>query len=327
VVCFGTALTISHTLRGKFGESIVYSFAQLKSGLQHPELVLRELNRYYYSRLGTRRFNVHGIDVFEADWDNLILLDACRYDAFEQNHSLSGQLEIRESRASETVGFLESNFGGRDLSDTVYVTANPQLYRHRETIKPNLHEVLHVWDQDGWDDKLGTVLPETTTEYAINAANKFDNKRLVIHYIQPHYPFLTRDVTFDKGHLESEDGGANLWYQKLYGELDVETDELWGLYVDSLKKTLPHVQRLLESLNGRSVVTADHGNMFGERSFPIPIREWGHPHTTFTEELVNIPWLVVESDERRTIVAEENLTSTPVDSNVIDRLQQLGYQS
>lgn len=305
----------------------MYRLSQLKSGLEHPKLIFRELNRYYFTRLKTNQFNRKGVDIFDEDWDNLLLLDACRYDIFEEMHSFQGRLECRTSQASETVGFLKSNFDGRDLRDTVYVTANPQLYRHRDSIESNLHKVIHVWGKDGWDGELGTVRPETTTKYAIQAAQHYDDKRIIVHYIQPHYPFLTTDVTFDKGHLESDEDEPNLWYRKMYGELDIGADELWNLYANTLERTLPHVERLLKSLHGKSIVTADHGNMFGERSFPIPIREWGHPHTTFTEELVEVPWLVVEDNERREIVAEKTIVSSDVSSDVSDRLQQLGYRS
>lgn len=307
----------------------MYDLSQLKSGMRHPNLILREFNRYYHLRLYTRRFNTAGVDVIEEDWDNLLILDACRYDAFASESSLPGELERKRSGASETVGFLKYNFRDRDLHDTVYVTANPQLARHWDDIRPEFHNVVNVWEDDGWDDELGTVRPQTTTEYAMQVANEYPHKRIIVHYIQPHYPFLDPESTFDKGHLEddqSEEG--NLWYRKMWGELDVSAERLWELYIATLRKTLPHVEDLMESLSGRTVVTADHGNMFGERSFPIPIREWGHPHSTFTDELVTVPWLIDDRGERRSISAEEPVTRdrTSVDEDVASRLDDLGYK-
>lgn len=306
----------------------MYRLDQLLSGVKHPSLVLRELNRYYFLRFRMRQFNDAGVDIFTEDWDTLVILDACRYDVFRDQNSIAGRLESRESKASETVGFLKANFDGRDLRDTVYVTANPQLYRFRSEIETTLHDIVHVWRDDGWDDTLGTVRPEKTTEYALNAAESYPAKRLIVHYIQPHYPFLDTNTEFDKGHLEREDDEPNLWYRKLWGELDVDRETLWRLYVDNLEATLPQVQRLLDGITGRTIVTADHGNMFGERSFPIPIREWGHPHSTFTEELVHVPWLVIDDGPRRSITADEPRTeSRAVDADVSDRLNQLGYIS
>lgn len=304
----------------------MYRLSQIVNGLRHPNLILREVNRYYYLRLYTRQFNAGGVDVFAEDWDNLVILDACRHDVFEAESTLAGTLEARESKASETVGFLKANFSGRDLRDTIYVTSNPQLYRFRDEIDVNLHDVINVWQDEGWNDALGTVRPETTTEYAIEASEQYPDKRIVVHYIQPHYPFLQTEVDFDKGHLEIDDpNDPNLWYKKMWGELLVSGDTLWQLYVDNLRQTLPHVETLLDSLQGKSVVTSDHGNMFGERSFPIPIREWGHPHSTFTEELVKVPWLVVSDGERRDVVAGDAQTHRDVDVDVEERLRNLGY--
>ncbi|WP_049892013.1 hypothetical protein [Haloquadratum walsbyi] len=96
-------------------------------------------------------------------------------------------LSSRVSRGSSTVEWLKANFDGRDLRDTVYITANPQLERNRSTWDINLHEIITVWLDEGWDDQIGTVRAETMTDAAIETAGQFPNKRLVVHYIQPHY--------------------------------------------------------------------------------------------------------------------------------------------
>ncbi len=52
--------------------------------------------------------------IFSEPWDNLIILDACRYDVFEEvfkKRNMKGKLEYRISRGSWTVEFLLENFG------------------------------------------------------------------------------------------------------------------------------------------------------------------------------------------------------------------------
>lgn len=305
----------------------MYNPSQLKRGLLHPSLIFREINRYYYSKCNSNGFNKQGIDIFERDWDNLFLLDACRYDVFKEIYSLPGRLEACQSKASATVGFLEANFSNRDLTDTVYVTANPQLFRFRDKFNFNLHKVINVWEEDGWDDEVGTVFPETMTEYASKAAEKYPNKRLLVHYIQPHYPFIESGTEFDKGHLENDDlEDPNFWYDFMYGRNNTSKDKLWKAYVDNLRYALPHVETLLNAISGKTIITSDHGNMFGERSFPLPVREWGHPHGIYTEELVKVPWLVIESESRREITSEESKESQDdIDADVTSRLRELGY--
>lgn len=299
---------------------------RLHRAFDNPILFLRQINRLYHQRFGRRGHNTNGVDVFAEDWDTLAILDACRYDMFARCSNLPGRLERRQSKGSATAEFLTANFDGRDLRDTVYVTANPQLYRNRESIAVDFHDVIHVWREEGWDEEYGTVLPETVTEYALRAADEYPNKRLVVHYMQPHYPFIGSETDFDKGHLTGA-RQENVWNQLLLGTLTAEREDVWSIYEANLERALPHAETLLENLDGRTVVTADHGNMVGERAFPLPIREWGHPRGIYTTELVSVPWLVHESGPRREIRAggAESQSKQVTDEVVADRLRQLGY--
>lgn len=305
----------------------MYSLSQLRRGIRNPRLVLREANRLYYSQARTRPFNTEGVDIFGEDWDNLLILDACRYDMFEEYADLDGRLESRISRSSSTQEFLNANFRDRKLLDTVYVTANPQFYRHQDWLKTTFHEIRHIWQEDGWDEQYRTVLPETTTDYALQAASDHPEKRLIVHYIQPHYPFLTDDGgTYRDDEIFLKPDKTGFWERVMTGDLNVTQSEVWDAYVRTLQRALPAVERLIAGLDGKTVVTSDHGNMVGERASPIPIKEWGHPRGVYTEELVKVPWLVIESGERKEIVAEEPIAGHDLTSDVVeDRLQDLGY--
>lgn len=160
----------------------------VRSVLSNPRLLGRGVNRLYY-RATRGRFNQDGVDVCDAGWDNLVLLDACRYDLFESTDGLPGALEKRQSKASNTIGFLNANVANRDLRDTVYVTANPQFRKIEDELDTEFHAVVDLWDH-GWDEAMNTVLPETVTESAIEVAEQYPNKRLFVHYDQPHVPFI-----------------------------------------------------------------------------------------------------------------------------------------
>lgn len=306
----------------------VFSPERIRRGLSSPNLFLREVNRLYYRRGYTRPYNTDGIDLFGEDWDNLLILDACRYDMFAEQSTLSGRLESRRSRGSSTREFLKANVAGKELHDTVYVTANPQFYRLRDWLDASFHAVDHVWKTDGWDEAHRTVLPETTTAHALSAAESYPNKRLLVHYIQPHYPFIVEgDQPFDDDQAFLKPGTAGSWAQLMTGDLDASADDIWPAYRANLDRTLPHVEQLLDGLDGKSVVTADHGNMVGERASPLPICEWGHPHGIYTDELVNVPWHVVDG-ERRTIETESPVEhrNDTADDVVAERLADLGYR-
>lgn len=272
--------------------SLSRTLERVKRGLETPHLALRELNKYYYRMRGP---DEDAVDMLEADWDNLIILDACRYDTFAERADLPGELESRTTRSSSTIDFMHRYVDGADLRDTVYVTANPQLHRQgQKGVDADIHEVVDLTQADYWDDEFRTVRPETVADATLEAHREHPDKRLMVHYIQPHYPFIgeTGREHFD---LDSLD----FWNRVVSGEIDVSDEVLLEAYEENLDLALPSVERLLEELDGKSVVTADHGQMFGERASPIPMRDYGHPTELFTPELVTVPWHVHRSGDRR----------------------------
>lgn len=298
-----------------------------KLGIGNPALLGRKLSQTYNHLRTDVDYNPDGIDVFKQDWDSLILLDACRYDLFAEHADFPGELRMVTSRGSATPEFLRGNFHGRRLTDTVYVTANPMLYRHSDKVDVTLHDVIDLWAGDTWDDEQGTVLPEVVATEAKRAQERYPNKRLLVHFMQPHYPFLGSDLGFGTGHVGPE-SPENLtpWMQVMAGRVDLTHEELWESYEENLLRTLPHVHELVESLAGKTVITSDHGNMFGERSAPIPIREWGHPSSIWIDELVRVPWIEIPATERKEINEEPNVSGHTESEAVIERLESLGYR-
>lgn len=134
------------------------------------------------------------IDVMGEEWDHLIVLDGCRYDFFSEacwSH-FEGDLEKVISPGSNTVEWRDNSFPGR-YDDVVYVSANPYI-NSRVAVrgfnsKGHFHDVVDVWDW-GWDGELGTVHPETVNEAALESMEKNPGKRLIIHYLQPHCPYV-----------------------------------------------------------------------------------------------------------------------------------------
>jgi hypothetical protein len=155
--------------------------------LRNPTVVFRQFNKYW-NQFQTGEFNPDGIDVFNEDWDNLFLLDACRYDLFDETADLPGDLSAVKSKGTDTIQFLKANLTGRELLDTVYVTANPQFHKIRHELDCEFHAVIDCWQED-WDDAVQTVLPETTASAALEAATEYPEKRLFVHFNQPHVPF------------------------------------------------------------------------------------------------------------------------------------------
>lgn len=302
-------------------------------GWWHSRFLRHIVGRYY------ERFSPSGVPVVEHDWDNLILLDGCRYDLFRdvyEEYDLSGDLDKRRSSNSATRGFLNDNFSNETFHDTVYVTANAWV--DVELDSDSFYEVIHVW-KDGWDNNLGTVPPETMAQVTLDAADAYPNKRIISHLLQPHTPFIgnirVNDPSDRVSHLresvlgnELQDGTKGAFKQLKDG--DISRDEAWQAYRSNLERAVPSVVELLDGLSGRTLVTADHGEAFGEWAKPFPVKLYGHPaQNLYVPALTDVPALVVDNGSRREIIIEsrnaEPKEPEGTEEVAMDRLQQLGY--
>lgn len=288
----------------------------------------RRINAPLANRL-TR--NSTGIQVTDEDWDNLIVLDACRADLFEDVLGEEPFDEYRRvtSKASATSEWTKKNFAGRELGDIVYVSGNPYTSKFAAN---SFRELIEVWRTE-FNTELGTVLPEPLIKAAVRAVDRYPRKRLITHFMQPHHPFITRpDVRFDGWSAVDEDGDIVVnhntqmtpWTALEKGLIDRDT--VWSAYRENLETVIEDVLAFAKKLPGRTVITSDHGNAFGERLRPIPIRVYGHPANANTKSLKTVPWAVLDDGERRAIVDDGVTLESKVDSEVMsERLKSLGY--
>jgi len=262
------------------------------------------------------------IDVMDESWDVLIVLDACRADLFEEvaNMDEYDSYEVRESAGSATRQWTKANFSGQARTDTIYVTGNPVVSRWVGTA---FYKFVEVW-RDAFDPELGTVPAQPVTEAAIEAYGSNPEKRLIVHYLQPHYPFVkdpdlrfTRFEGTDELEVsEARTGASDVW-EAVALDL-VGSKEAWNAYGRNLEYVLEEIKPLLEAVSGRVVITSDHGNAIGERARPIPMKLYGHPTGIRHPVLRDVPWAVIEGQMR----PEER---EDLESGVENKLQQLGY--
>ncbi|MFC6765367.1 hypothetical protein [Natrinema soli] len=289
-----------------------YTAEEVIKGLRNPHVAFRELNRRYYS--SKKSYYSEGIDILEQDWDNLIILDACRYDIFEKYaDTLPGNLSVVQSRAGTTEEFLRGNFQDAGLNDTICLTTNAWYEKLRDDLNAGFHQLEYR--------EYNT--PQKLADDALELEKSHKDKRFIIHFLPPHTPYV--GPTADK-HLppyEDQHGILSDFYQN-----DVSEETIQKAYRENIERVLPEVKRLVGSFTGKTVVTADHGELLGDRIGPIPIREWGHYKNLYVSELIKVPWLVVESDTRKDIVAEEtnDRQDGRLSETVDDRLEKLGYK-
>ncbi|WP_096393415.1 hypothetical protein [Halorubrum trapanicum] len=282
----------------------------------------------------------------EMDWDNLIVLDACRYDEFSRLFDMDTPVNSRVTFGSSTPEFLQRNFLDRELFNTVYLTANPKslkLERGDYGSDPIFHALIPVLDD--WNEEYHTVMPKTMTERALSIEEDFPQKRLLIHFVQPHLPYIGDTARSIQRELDIAIGGWEFdWrdYTEERSSIDVDritfegitrdefpltVEDYLQMYRESLSITLSHVAELVEGLSGKTVITADHGEMFGERIFPLGKRIYGHPPGLRTDELCIVPHVEFDGTDRKQIRAEAPIERDSYDEELIEhRLTALGYQ-
>lgn len=301
-------------------DTMKYGLSSFKTLVMRPNLATKEINRLYYSKFGKHEYNPSGINIFEEDWDNMIILDSCRFDTFERIHDLPGKLESRISRGSMSKEFVKGNFSNRKLHDVVYVTCNAWFAKLYHEINTEVHDFIPI------EKKYHPEKSERLNKRAKEIANKYQNKRILIHHMLPHLPFIGSTA---KEHFPDPDDQRNNLYSDMFENNSHITDkQLRQAYKENLKIILPFVKELLEQLSGKTVVTADHGEMLGDRASPLPHKDYGHPTKLWCPQLVKVPWLIHKSGKKRNIVPEppkeDNLKGIESD-RVKQALRDMGY--
>jgi len=298
----------------------------VRGGVSHLPSILRE----YGVAGGMKRFcglsywrlahNVEGRSIFSEDWDVCIILDACRADELRRQKNgfeWLNHVETFPSLASCTYHWMPRTFSDGRFEDTVYVCSNPFS---QEFLKSDDFQILdEVWKY-AWDDQKGTVLPRPVTDRAIQHGRETNFDRMVVHYLQPHVPFLVGNSNkLDKANFElGRDGCEDDWTRVTRGDLDRET--AIENYRVTLSTVLNEVDTLVSNIDAEDVViTADHGEAFGEWGL------YGHPFGVNLPCLTAVPWVETRATDQRT----HNPDEYDREAQVLDRdkqLQSLGYK-
>ncbi|WP_254840505.1 hypothetical protein [Natronomonas marina] len=289
---------------------------------KNPKKIARELNRIGHTRGYLRNCHPKSINIIEEDWDNLIILDACRYDKFKKINDINANCTYKYSNSSTTRDFIRNNFFGKKMLDTVYIGANSWYLKLKGQINSEIYKFVNLQgdsrDIDYAFDDLKVANPSTVTRYAKQNSNKHPQKRLIIHYLQPHHPFL--------GETGKQLNQTSSSISTVMSDSSVSRNTLMNAYEENLSIVLEEVKNLLSFLQGKTVVTADHGEMLGERHDYIPLRDYGHHSHIFNKPTIKIPWLKINNGARKEITSAGcSMNEGYDDKEIKSNLKDLGY--
>jgi hypothetical protein len=267
------------------------------------------------------RFVNSGTPIYEKEWDVLIVLDACRADLFAEvadEYDYVESVETTTSVGSRSNEWMRENFASEfdeQISETALITGNPFS---ESVVDPSRFKLFdEVWKY-AWDDDLGTIPPEPITDRAIDVGRELRPEKMILHYMQPHFPFIPCQEMDSGINLDNfgEVTQKDIWSVLERGKYNHR--EVWEAYRLNLRYILDHIQTLLENLDyGRVVITADHGNALGEFGF------YGHPEGIPLKCLREVPWSSVRA--RDTGNYEPDTKPGCGNSDVAQKLESLGY--
>lgn len=282
-----------------------------------------------------------GTNIFSRDWDVLVILDTCRVDALREVAPEYNWLppidsiDKMRSVGSATVEWIASTFVEQyreEVGETVYITGNAQpqkVLRDREfpeqhegvwaptnwqTVEEDaLQDVVHAWKY-ARKDMAGGMHPALLTDIAVEEHRDQQPERMIVHYSPPHHPYPYNAIREGR---EMTDTEADPFGYLLNGG-DRET--VWELYMDTLRYVLPYVHRLLSAVDApAAVISADHGDAFGEWGF------YSHPFASFVPQVRNVPWAELSMPGESSYEPKFDRNSTEPKRKAKEQLKVLGY--
>ena len=289
--------------------------------------VLSHIYKYFRVRLAYSKLRLHllhklafefkygsGIYVTEEDWDNLIILDACRYDIFEKYSRFAGASTTRViSQGCWSFEWQKNNFVGKSLHDTIYITANH--YSERIPNETFFKTVNSLMSDDG-------IHPSVVNRLAKRAHKQHPDKKLIVHFMQPHTPHYSKYTSNQQ---------TDIWELYLNGE--ISKSQLVDSYVQNLHFVEDHVEDLLNNLEGKTIITSDHGENLGEIGFnhamwtgDFGLNKPLLGHGFQTPECRFVPWCELDFNSRRQTTSSQPITRGGDHGEIVrDNLRKLGY--
>jgi len=154
------------------------------------------------------------------------------------------------------------------------------------------------------------------TDRGIAVCREHNYDRLILHYLQPHPPYVANAVESGR-ELEQYESD---WWGYLGSTGDYES--IWNTYLYELRYVLDDVEILLKNIVAETVaISADHGESFGE------YWEFGHKTGSINPKVRTVPWVETKATDTHSYTSS---ISPPSDSEtqggVDNRLAALGYR-
>lgn len=304
--------------------------------------VARDIYKYYVGAWTTITSRIPiGTNIYDLEWDVLLILDTCRIDAIKEIEPeyefISGVNKIISvgSTSNEWMANTFTNDYINIINNTAYISANGYSSRvFEDRLYPEIHmdskQRPPAWTKDDicypddfylldqvWryapQDSPGHTLPEYVMDRAVAVNRSTDADRLIVHFNQPHAPYIANAI---KENRELQPYEESPFEALRDGE---SKSKVWNAYIDNLRMVLDKVEILLQNISADKVaISADHGEAFGEWGIYGHLPGLIHPHVK------RVPWVTTSASD----TGNYNPTVEPEDTerDTEEHLRALGYK-
>ena len=298
----------------------------IKKGIKNPTRVIDEIILDYMYRTPAVWLNgvqTIGTNVFDREWDVLIVLDTARVDALQkvaEEYEFIQKVESIWSVGGASAEWLARTFDEQHL-DVIQNTAFCSAQSHiQEILDTKVHktdpdrplpfktlrnipsvdindlgkaEYLFNFETIGEEGPYGhteaNTPPRYVTDRGIAVGRNYDFDRLILQYHQPHTPWFSEALKENR-ELEYHEYD---WWNYYYETGDINT--IREAYMSDLRYALDDIKILLNNLDAdRVVITADHGEAFGEYGV------LGHKLGSLHPQIRKVPWVVTSAEDKKT---------------------------
>jgi len=272
--------------------------------------------------------------MIDEEWDILVIFDSCRYDIFRDTYKEyfpnAKLTKATNKYITSTEDWLLNTFSNKDCSNIVYMCP---IYSLREWIKnwPGehkfFHHVIEVW-RTHWNREMETVLPDDMMKLSINTIKEYDDKRIVIHFMQPHHPYMywgghktktddlkpylgdkkpVKKISYKRKFADFIEGICPHLFWRFTGRLNMLPE--WNLgyiwykhgrdgvvkgYTEDLKYILGCAKKIHNQFpNKKMVISADHGEELGDGKIHKIYRMNYKLQRPKTKQVLEVPWCEV----------------------------------
>ncbi len=323
-------------------------------GLKNPSRVVDSVLLDYLYRIPAIAVNGHrtiGTNVFDREWDVLILLDTCRVDAMrlvQDEYDFIDTVDSIRSVGGASAEWLARTFDEQHLDqirETAFLSAQSHI---QEVLDTKVHETDSdrplpfktlrlfpsvditelgkaeylfkfetVGEEGPFGHTEGNTPPKYVTDRAISVGREHDFDRLILQYHQPHTPWFSKALAEDRDLKYHEYDWWNYYYET--GDLE----SIWEAYMSDLRFVLDDIELLLENLDAdRVAISSDHGEAFGEYGI------LGHKLGSLHPQIRKVPWVITSAEDNETYepTVEEPNNARMSREELDEQLEALGYK-